>query len=407
MTLRTSSATLLAATLIVAFVNVSPAAGQTQRQCQGQPATIIGTDGDDLIVGTDGPDVIVGLGGDDIISGLGGADLVCAGPGADHISGGDGPDKLYGNAGPDVIHGQKGADLIHGGWGIDHLTGGNGPDEIFGSRNADTIHGNAGRDEIFGGKGHDTLYGGEHRDIITGGNGNDILNGGTGNDGLRTGTGHDIANGDEGTDTINGQPEQAVATSSAAIINEEALLAEARAAADALVANEDHASELYERGIADEIFRLTNCARTGDYNTWCEQGDEDNWNVTFAERNPTSSTSLQPWVRDELLDSSARQWSYQIEVTDVFEHSPESGVTVGENIARFANIVSEYEMTPENSDAAAALLMDLWMNSPAHRSGILDPGYTTVGVGIEVEIAPRGDSAWWIEVTGTQQFNFG
>ena len=49
--------------------------------CDGQEATIWGTDGADTLMGTAGRDVIVGLGGDDTIYGLGGDDLVCSGDG--------------------------------------------------------------------------------------------------------------------------------------------------------------------------------------------------------------------------------------------------------------------------------------------------------------------------------------
>ena len=40
------------------------------------PATIVGTEGNDVIRGTDGPDVIAGLGGDDRIWGLGNDDVI-------------------------------------------------------------------------------------------------------------------------------------------------------------------------------------------------------------------------------------------------------------------------------------------------------------------------------------------
>lgn len=60
--------------------------------CGGEPATIIGTTGDDQLTGTDGRDVIVGLAGNDTILGLGGDDLICGGAGANVLDGGDGND---------------------------------------------------------------------------------------------------------------------------------------------------------------------------------------------------------------------------------------------------------------------------------------------------------------------------
>ena len=58
--------------------------------CAGLTATIVGTEGNDVIRGTEGNDVIVGLGGNDVITGLGGADTICGGDGNDSIDGGAG-----------------------------------------------------------------------------------------------------------------------------------------------------------------------------------------------------------------------------------------------------------------------------------------------------------------------------
>lgn len=51
--------------------------------CFGQPATIVGTNGDEWLDGTEGDDVIVALDGDDSIAGNGGRDLLCGGRGND------------------------------------------------------------------------------------------------------------------------------------------------------------------------------------------------------------------------------------------------------------------------------------------------------------------------------------
>ncbi len=77
--------------------------------CYGQPATIIGTEGADLLRGTSGDDVIVGLGGDDTIFGGDGNDLIC---------GGDGDDRLYGGS-----HAFRGGDECDGEAGSNRLSG--------------------------------------------------------------------------------------------------------------------------------------------------------------------------------------------------------------------------------------------------------------------------------------------
>src|SRR3954454_23757289 len=65
---------------------VVAAAAADDLTCFGLPATIVGTEGDDVLVGTPGPDVIVGLGGNDDITPQRGDDLVCAGDGNDRVA---------------------------------------------------------------------------------------------------------------------------------------------------------------------------------------------------------------------------------------------------------------------------------------------------------------------------------
>jgi glucose/arabinose dehydrogenase len=105
------------------------AAGAAPPTCKGIPATIVGTDGSDVLSGTPGKDVIVGLGGNDKLSGLAGNDLICGGAGRDTLKGGKGNDKLYGEAGKDTLKGGPGKDTLKGGPGKDKLNGGPGKDK--------------------------------------------------------------------------------------------------------------------------------------------------------------------------------------------------------------------------------------------------------------------------------------
>lgn len=102
-------------------------------KCGGADATIVGTDGDDVLFGTNGPDVIAGLAGNDRLYGLDGRDLICGGAGRDHIwggrqadtvHGGDHGDRIVGGSGRDVLYGERGNDRILGSAGNDHLDGG-------------------------------------------------------------------------------------------------------------------------------------------------------------------------------------------------------------------------------------------------------------------------------------------
>jgi Ca2+-binding RTX toxin-like protein len=90
--------------------------------CNGQVATIVGTDAGETINGTTGADVIVGRGGNDTITALGLNDVVCGGAGNDTIDGGANADTLFGNSGDDAINGGAGTDVCNGGPGNDTFT---------------------------------------------------------------------------------------------------------------------------------------------------------------------------------------------------------------------------------------------------------------------------------------------
>ncbi len=96
--------------------------------CFGQPATLIGTDGDDSLVGTSGVDVIVGLGGNDFIKGRGGNDLLCGGAGDDELRGDSGDDQLDGGSDDDLLRGGNQDDVLVGGDGTDNCRGDGGSD---------------------------------------------------------------------------------------------------------------------------------------------------------------------------------------------------------------------------------------------------------------------------------------
>jgi Ca2+-binding RTX toxin-like protein len=87
--------------------------------CKGKPATIVGTERNDVRTASLGPDVIVGLGGSDTLSGFGGNDLICGGAGKDSLRGGKGKDTLLGQKGRDALKGGGSRDFCKGGKGTD------------------------------------------------------------------------------------------------------------------------------------------------------------------------------------------------------------------------------------------------------------------------------------------------
>ena len=171
---------LLAGALTLAFLVVPPAGAAVVTTCDGQAATIVGTEGEDQLLGTDGPDVIAGLGGDDHIDGLDGDDVICGGDGTDSLGGEDGNDTIYGGNGDDLIRGDTNA---IGGPDNDRLYAGPGNDVLRSGVGSDLIDGGGGIDDLagLGDKLADTLRGGDGDDRFTTVQPNLVL-GGPGND---------------------------------------------------------------------------------------------------------------------------------------------------------------------------------------------------------------------------------
>ena len=170
-------------------------------ECFGEPATILGTAGDDVITGTAGDDVIVTFGGNDHVVGADGFDRICLGPGDDSATGGKRRDRIDGGLGDDELRGNKGNDILKGGPGADLVIGLENADTLFGGSGKDTVRGGAAGDTIYGGDGADALSGSGSNDSILGGKGGDSIIGGNGNDDLAGGGGQDACDGGAGSDT--------------------------------------------------------------------------------------------------------------------------------------------------------------------------------------------------------------
>ena len=114
--------------------------------CNGRAATIVGTQGDNVLTGTSGVDVIIGLGGNDSISGLDGADVLCGGSGNDRVFGGRGNDQLFGENGNDILEGGDNNDTVQGGSGNDIMRGEKGDDRLSDILGNDNFSGGPGTD---------------------------------------------------------------------------------------------------------------------------------------------------------------------------------------------------------------------------------------------------------------------
>jgi Ca2+-binding RTX toxin-like protein len=245
---RRIAAIALFACAVAAYLAVAASGAETGAapMCRGKPATIVGTDGNDVINGTEKADVIWSGPGDDTIYGGLGNDVICGGAGDDLIHGGRGNDWLDGDAGTDRVFGDLGDDHVGGGSGDrDEVSGGLGIDTVSGgSGNEDLVRGDYGYDRMDGGPGqgdiasfstavaglkgagvwvslprhkalgdgHDRLFRFEaiegsafHDTLIGDGRPNTIV-GGPGNDTIRGGGGRDTLNGGQGDDHCQGGP---------------------------------------------------------------------------------------------------------------------------------------------------------------------------------------------------------
>ena len=215
----TSTALPLLLLLATPVVVGTPAAALAPT-CAGQEATIVGTEGNDVLVGTDGPDVIVGLGGDDTIRGGEGDDVLCGDDGADQLFGGPDDDHLDPGAAayrrPDQLRwsdARNGIDLDLGdgrsgtseGQGHDTFVLGPDtvvvatpfPDRIDGSPLADQIRSGGGPDVIEARGGDDDVVlesnrrSTGHTDIVRAGPGDDRVTSWAGPDRIVLGPGND------------------------------------------------------------------------------------------------------------------------------------------------------------------------------------------------------------------------
>jgi Ca2+-binding RTX toxin-like protein len=249
-TLRSRIGLALSLAIVAAgLVAIATAGAETPEEepprCHGRRATIVGTDGPDVIRGTPARDVIWGGPGDDTIYGSLGNDLICGGAGSDLIHGGRGNDEVDGGAGgDDRVHGDLGDDKVMGGpgsgdevageLGIDIVSGGPGNgDIVHGDYGYDRMSGGAGKEDIAsfatavaGGKGsgvwaslkahkafgdgHDKLFefegieGSAFRDTLIGDKQDNIIRGGPGDDHLVGGGGHDTLEAGQGSDSCQG-----------------------------------------------------------------------------------------------------------------------------------------------------------------------------------------------------------
>jgi len=233
-----TSLRFLVTALLLLMAGIAPAgADEPTVFCDGKPATIIGTAGNDNLTGTDADDVIVGLGGKDKLNGGSGNDTICGFDGADIIVGGPGDDVLLGGRGSDWLEYRSvdrpivvdlGAGTAEG-YGndtvrsIENVWSSEPHNEIYGSNAPNIIQSYGGdKDVVWGRGGDDVLDAGRRFAEVRGGPGDDhlisgrysapgkaIMDGGPGNDFIESGTNATVTGG-AGDDHIRVKAEWAL-----------------------------------------------------------------------------------------------------------------------------------------------------------------------------------------------------
>jgi Ca2+-binding RTX toxin-like protein len=254
---------ILVTILLGSLMLPGPAGAQEETYyCGDKPATIVGTEGDDVLRATGRGDVIVGLGGDDEIGSRRGHVMMCGDAGDDvlktagkdnELHGGEGRDLLVrmpgpyegstalhdGGPGRDVLdfshaitddnfipdegyYGSTHVDLAAGialveydaqGAGandivvsVESVVGSRYLDYLTGDEESNVLIGGDWPDYVRGGGGDDKLRGQGSQDHLYGGPGNDNLSGGSDADELRGSEGSDFLFGKSGPDRLNGGP---------------------------------------------------------------------------------------------------------------------------------------------------------------------------------------------------------
>jgi Ca2+-binding RTX toxin-like protein len=198
--------TLFAAIALATTLVPSPAEARPP-SCLGEPATIVGTRGSDVLNGSASRDIILALAGADRIRGRGGNDLICAGQGNDTVAAEGGNDEVDLGPGDDSVEPGPGDDFVNGAKGFD-VVGYETTNDIRADLRIGRING-LGRDRVVDvsaistGAGNDVLIGTDRHDDFLSNAGDDTLMGLGGNDLLGPGTGDDVVRGGRGFDQVD------------------------------------------------------------------------------------------------------------------------------------------------------------------------------------------------------------
>lgn len=113
-----------------------------------------------------------------------------------------------------------------------------------------------------------------------------------------------------------------------------------------------------------------------------------------------TSRGLRPLAFDARLDRAAENHNAHMARVGVMAHEGIGDGTVGSRVRGAGWTGRGYTENIAYGFGTAQAVMNVWMNSPAHRAGILRPDFTHMAVGHG--ISPRNGLPYWTQVFGAK-----
>jgi len=119
------------------------------------------------------------------------------------------------------------------------------------------------------------------------------------------------------------------------------------------------------------------------------------WRVFLLTNIERESRGVPPLQWDDILGSAARAHCEDMVRNDFFSHTGSDGSTLGERITRAGFVWSMVAENIAGGQRTPEEVVRSWMDSPGHRSNILNPALTHLGVGFS--------SNMWTQKFGTHR----
>jgi uncharacterized protein YkwD len=108
-----------------------------------------------------------------------------------------------------------------------------------------------------------------------------------------------------------------------------------------------------------------------------------------------------PLRTDERLRRAARSHSTDMATRNFVAHVDPDGVAPADRMHRHGHPQPGGENVAVGQ-AGATEVVQAWLNSPGHRANLLNPDFTSIGVGVHLDRHRDGPGPWW-----TQNFGYG